>query len=347
MIRIEIKDRTGAARSFDLPPGERVLHAGLAAGLGLPHECATGTCGSCRARIECGMAERLWADAPGARNFRSDDDVLMCQITAPDTLSLSIRTQLQQSLNPLPRHAMGLLREVERLTPDVARFAVKLPEPMRYKAGQFVLVSLEGIAGPRAYSMTSYTPDSRELNLLVRRCDGGAASERLFDGATEPKAVQVFGPLGKAVFEPEEARPFTAIAGGSGIAGLLSILDHAAQARFFARHPSELFFGLRNPQTAYSLDDLDDAASASGGNLKVTVAFSDAGFPDELAVRHPNLSFTQGLVHEVASATMSTSPDVRPIHYVAGPPVMVDTTMRMLILNRKVSPTDIRYDKFG
>ncbi|MEM6763166.1 MAG: 2Fe-2S iron-sulfur cluster binding domain-containing protein, partial [Pseudomonadota bacterium] len=55
-----VRDRAGEEARFSVAAGERVLHAGLMAGAGLPHECATGTCGSCRARIEDGAVERLW-----------------------------------------------------------------------------------------------------------------------------------------------------------------------------------------------------------------------------------------------------------------------------------------------
>jgi toluene monooxygenase electron transfer component len=35
------------------------------------------------------------------------------------------------------------------------------------------------------------------------------------------------------------------------------------------------------------------------------------------------------------------------LHFVAGPPPMVDAAMRALVLGLKIPPTEIRYDRFG
>ena len=65
---------------FDCAPTERVLYAGLAQGLALPYECATGTCGTCRGRIVAGTAHVEWDEAPGFAKLRRDKgDILMCQ----------------------------------------------------------------------------------------------------------------------------------------------------------------------------------------------------------------------------------------------------------------------------
>ena len=39
------------AHTFECEPGEKILHAGLRNGIGLPYECGTGTCGTCKAKL--------------------------------------------------------------------------------------------------------------------------------------------------------------------------------------------------------------------------------------------------------------------------------------------------------
>ncbi len=347
MTRIAVTDRAGRCLHFDAVPGQRVLHAGLAAALPLPYECATGTCGSCRATVESGAPQRLWPDAPGARNFRSQTDVLMCQIAAEEALALSLRTAFGEPLPISPRYHSGVLRRTADLSPDVSTFAVELDEPMAFQAGQFALLALPGVEGPRAYSMTAHASPSRTLSFLIRRCPGGVLSDRLFRGSEAASGVEVFGPLGKAVFDPAEGRPFIAIAGGSGIAGILAILDHAAQAGHFAEHPCHVFFGLRDPAGAYCLDELAAFVEQSGGALRVTVGFSDAGIPANVTSRWPALTFSHGLIPAIAEAALPQDATPAPLYYVAGPPPMVDAAMRLLVVKRKISPKDIRYDKFG
>jgi toluene monooxygenase electron transfer component len=106
-------------------------------------------------------------------------------------------------------------------------------------------------------------------------------------------------------------------------------------------------FGLRDPGSAYLLDVLDEAAEAGGGALAITVAFSHAEAGPEVERRHPGLRFASGLVHEVALARADALRERNPIHFVAGPPPMVDATMRGLVVDRKISPMEIRYDRFG
>lgn len=153
----------------------------------------------------------------------------MCQTTAHEALSLTLRSNFGAEPRDRPCRLDGIVREAAKLSPDVSMFQVDLDAPMPCQAGQFVIVSFEGLTGPRAYSMSSFAAESSALSLLIRRCGAGGASERLFSGQAAHR-VQVFGPLGKAVFDPAEGRPFVAIAGGPGIAGVLAILDCAAGA---------------------------------------------------------------------------------------------------------------------
>jgi toluene monooxygenase electron transfer component len=171
----------------------------------------------------------------------------------------------------------------------------------------------------------------------------------LFGDTWNERTVEVFGPLGRAVFDPAEERSFLAVAGGSGIAGILAILDRAGQADgFLRRHPSRVFFGLREPDTAYGLDDLACAVSGAEGGLAVTVAFSHAPPTAALASRYPELTFGSGFVHDVARDALASRPaPADAMHFVAGPPAMVDATMRALVVELKVKPTEIRYDRFG
>lgn len=348
MIAVGISDRSGQRRSFSAARGQRLLQAGLAAGIGLPHECATGTCGNCKATVVSGEVVKLWPGAPGAKVCRNQNETLLCQSTAEEAVELSLKGDFTQPCAPACRLIEGEIHAVRSLTPEISEFSVKLCEPIAYKPGQFILLSGLDIEGPRAYSMTRHDPGSTELNLLVRRDAKGSFSKALFADLSRVHPVSVFGPLGRAVFSCDEARPFFAIAGGSGIAGILSILHHAKENSHFSKHPSHLVFGLRDSESAYLLDELAAGAEEASGGLEITVAFSDASCPPELAARYPALKFLTGFAHDVAREILAVRTDkTNPIFFVAGPPVMVNATMRMLIAGCKVSPAEIRYDRFG
>ena len=61
---------------IECAPRERILYAALRAGVGVPHECATGSCGTCKARARPGTVEDVWPQAPGhayLKRERGDD----------------------------------------------------------------------------------------------------------------------------------------------------------------------------------------------------------------------------------------------------------------------------------
>src|SRR5207247_7898460 len=118
------------------------------------------------------------------------------------------------------------------------------------------------------------------------------------------------------------------------------------QARYFEAHVGDLFFGVRTPRDAFFLDELAAFAAAAGGGLRVTIALSDEDLDPDLARRYPGLGFARGFVHRVAGDAMKGRyDDVRA--YAAGPPIMVDATLRMLLVEGRLRRDDIRYDKFS
>jgi toluene monooxygenase electron transfer component len=86
-------------------------------------------------------------------------------------------------------------------------------------------------------------------------------------------------------------------------------------------------------------------AAASHGNLDVTVALSDETIGAKLHAEFPILKLANGMVHEVAAKGMAER-DRNVIAYVAGPPIMVDSTIRSLVVSG-IPIKDIRYDKFS
>ena len=59
-VRIQLNARNRAYH-FEAEPGARILYAGLAAGINLPYECGSGTCGTCKARLVAGEIDDLLA----------------------------------------------------------------------------------------------------------------------------------------------------------------------------------------------------------------------------------------------------------------------------------------------
>ena len=345
-MKVVVTARSGTCE-FECEPGEKILHAGLRSGVELPYECGTGTCGTCKAKLVSGRVESEWPEAPGTRYLKGPAELLMCQCRAEEDCALEVGVlKTRETDTPLPGALGGEVRGRRRLTHDVAAFDVDLDRPLDFDAGQFALLSIPGIAGARAYSMVNFERSARRLSFVVKKKPGGAVSEWLLGDGVEGTRLGLFAPLGHATFQPGLPKHVLCIAGGSGIAGMMSILQRAGEASHFAGWDGHVYFGVRSERDGFFLDALQALQARYPARLAVTIALSDDEVPGSLTAAYPGLAFARGLVHAVAGEGMKGRfADVRA--YVAGPPPMVDASLRLLLREARLSPADIRYDKFS
>jgi len=336
--------------TFECEAGERILYAGLRNALALPYECATGTCGTCKARVrEPTTIRDLWPEAPGnAYLKRERGEFLMCQAHALADCEIAVPAKMDAvpaSYIP-PVSTSGNIINSKLLTHDVIAFDVELADPIDFDAGQFVVLQVPDVDGGRAYSMVNFDRATRHLEFVVKKKPDGKFSDWLFSSRIEGTRAEVCGPLGRAVFQPDEARNLLCIAGGSGIAGMMSIISRACQEDYFKGHSGNLFFGVRTLKDAFFLERLAGFVSAFPDKLQVTIALSDEEVDPEDAPHDGKLNFATGFVHSVAAERMSGQYD-NVVAYVAGPPPMVDGAIRTLIVEARLPAEFIRYDKFS
>ncbi|WP_298236388.1 2Fe-2S iron-sulfur cluster binding domain-containing protein [uncultured Azohydromonas sp.] len=345
-MKVQVNARNGAYQ-FKADPGDKVLLAGLRQLIGLPYECATGTCGTCKARLLEGEIADPWPEAPGTKGFKRRDEFLMCQCEPRSDLCVEV-AGFVAPLDPgsfMPAFTSGEVVQSRLLTRDVLQLTVRTEQPLAFDAGQFALVRMPEVQGFRAWSMSSWEKCSCVANFILKRKPGGTASERLFGAPCSGMPLELFAPLGKATYHPGVERNILCVAGGSGIAGMLAILQSAAHARHFDRYDGHVFFGVRTAADVFALDRLSALVDRCGQRLRVTVALSDDVVPTGLAADYPSLEFQQGVVHAVAEKVLDgRCENLRA--YLAGPPAAVDAAVRML-LRARVSTDNIRYDKFA
>src|SRR5689334_6620517 len=118
-MKISVQANNGEF-SFDCGERESILYAGLRQGLTLPFECATGTCGTCRARVTSGEVDIRWKEAPGGARFKPEKgDILMCQARARSDCRLRVPSELLSTEASAPATRRGIIRDLKRLTRDV------------------------------------------------------------------------------------------------------------------------------------------------------------------------------------------------------------------------------------
>ena len=348
MVKVALQTRQGV-HEVDAPADERLLYCGLRQGYDLAHECASGTCGTCKAILISGDVRSLWSNAPGNQYVRQErNEFLMCQAVAQsDEVCIKVRPALKPpTQSPVPANLEGVIQSQELLTEDVAVFEYQLSRPVRFLAGQFITVARDEFPGYRAYSMTNYSADETQLlKFLVKRIPGGKLTEWLFEKDRTGCTLQGFGPLGRAVFVPDSDRDIVALAGGSGIAGIMAILAQTSSCGHFEQNRAQVVFGLNRPNDAFFLESLN-RLGAEHPNLQIWIALVEPDSSGSLSKAFPALEFGTGYLHEVADQVLGDLTEVSTA-FLAGPPVAVDASRKMLVETRKFSVRKIRFDRFG
>ena len=329
-------------------PGERLLYCGLRHGLKLPYECASGTCSTCRAQLISGDVESCWSDAPGGKTLRpARNEFLMCQSMAKSDLTIKVRPGPPSVMPlPVPRILRGEISNFQLLNDQVAVFDYDLDSPIDYLPGQFVTVSVDGIDGYRAYSMTDHKdlPTAR-LPFLVKKMPNGKFTEWLFSECRNGTQLQGFGPLGRAIFSSDLDGDYVALVGGTGIAGIMAIIRNSIRCGHLDNHNATLVFGLNGIEDAFFLSDLHRLCDEND-NFQVAIAFTDMSGYESLQSRFSHFRFVQGFLHDASQHVLDDLSNVS-VAFVAGPPVAVDASRMMLFRKKKFSIRKIRYDRFG
>ena len=319
--------------------GDTLLRAGLRAGLGFPYECNAGSCGTCKVELVAGAIDSMRPDAPGLAEIdRARNRVLSCQ--ARPASDCAIKVRLRPANVPVHRPARfeAVLEAVRDLTHDMREFRFRAHEGAPgFLPGQYALFELPGLDAPRTYSMSNADDGSGAWEFIVRRVPGGAGSAALFDRVPVGGSITLDGPYGLAYLRAESPRDIVCIAGGSGLAPVLSIARGAVRDPRLAGRNVHVFYGARERIDLCGETELC-ALPGWGERLHFHPALSMA------AADAQGWTGRLGFIHEIAREFIGERwHDFE--YYFAGPPPMVEAVQRMLIDQRVPFP-QVHFDRF-
>jgi ferredoxin-NADP reductase len=149
------------------------------------------------------------------------------------------------------------VREVVRETPTAATLRLDVDGWRGHTAGQHVDVRLtaeDGYTAQRSYSVSS-APEDGPPAITVERLDDGEVSPYLVDEAQPGDKLEVRGPVGGwFVWLASRGGPLLLVAGGSGLAPLMSMLRHRARAGSDVE--ARLLLSARTPDDVLFADEL-------------------------------------------------------------------------------------------
>ena len=329
-IRIE-----GAGTIVDAEPGDTVLDALLMAGVGFAYSCQAGNCGTCR----CELVEGHVLDLEYSEHALTPDDrargiVLACRTQVWGDVVVRRLDDEEFVLHP-SRILDCTVASLDRLTHDIwrLRLDIRAGGPFSFSAGQYASVTF-GFAPdrPRDYSMGN-APHETGLEFHIREMAAGSVSAGLGARLRPGDAVRVSGPFGSAHLREKHAGPIVAIAGGSGLAPIRSIL--MALDRIGAAGPVHVYVGARREEDLYGEAEIREIASRRPG-WRVHWVLSEPAVPLGPGRRH-------GLVTDAVAADLPNLEAFKA--YLAGPPAMVEAAAELLRA-RGLALRDLHADAF-
>ena len=210
--------------------------------------------------------------------------VLMCCNTALTDLVIEAREA--HGAADMPLQAIDArVKSVNALGDELRLLHLQTPRTnrLRFLAGQSVSLALAGGASA-SLPVASCPCDERNLQFHVRRRDGDAFAERVFDGLKGVDSVRVEGPRGEFVLREESHRPLVFIAAESGFAPIKSLIEHAMALD--SAEALHLYWVAAGPGGHY-LDNLCRSWSDALDDFRYAAIAVARAAPDDEAVQAP------------------------------------------------------------
>lgn len=314
-----------------LDPGQTVLDAALSAGVPYPFGCQSGNCGACKSLVISGKVDLAdYSDFALTDEERAQGLVLACRSLADDDIEVAWIEGEDLALHA-QRRLECRVAALDRLTHDITGVTLEILSggPFDFTAGQFARLTFPG-QKRRDYSMAN-RPDAKTLVFHIRHMPDGRVSAYVAGELTVGTTVVVEGPNGIAHLKEAHTGPILALAGGSGLAPVASIVETALAGG--RRGPVHLYFGARDERDVY-LEEHFKALAGKHPNLTYTVVLSQPSAPSARRT---------GFLHDAVAADFASLDGAKA--YVAGPPAMVDA-LTPVLLGRKMRREDIHADAF-
>lgn len=329
--QVALSFEDGVTRFVTCGPTETVADASYKARINIPLDCRDGACGTCKSLCESG-------DFDGGDyidDALTDDEAeagycLPCQMVPRSDLVVQIPTTSDVAKTAAATHP-ATVTAIERLAEGAFALTVELDnrDALAFLPGQYVNIAVPGTDQTRSYSFSTGA-DSAHLSFLIKYAAGGAMSEYLARECAVGDRLDLTGPMG-SFFLRESERPLLLLAGGTGLAPVLSILETLATAGVTDR-PIHLVYGTSFDTDVVYTDLLDEYKTRIPG-MTWDLVVAD---PDTV---HPNSGYVTGLI------TPDHLHDGTADIYLCGPPPMVEA-VRGHLDSEGLQVTHFYYEKF-
>lgn len=330
-FQVALSFEDGITRFIKCADDETVADAAYRARINIPLDCRDGACGTCKSFCESGTYD----GGDYIEEALTDDEAeqgycLPCQMTPESDLVLQIPTTSDVAKTAAGTYNATVI-DIQRYSENTVGFTIDIEnrDELVYLPGQYVNIKVPGTDITRSYSFST-GPSVEQASFLVKIIDGGVMSLYLRDRAQVGDKLEFTGPMG-SFFLREPKRPALLLAGGTGLAPLLAILEKMKDDG--VDHPIHLIYGVNTDADLAGMDQLKAYAETL------------PQFTFDYCVADPNsVAPNKGYVTSLFEPKNLNGGDVD--IYLCGPPPMVEA-VREHLKSEGITPTNFYFEKFN
>lgn len=327
--RIALNFEDGVTRFIECGAQEKVLDAAYRHRINLPMDCSDGVCGTCKCQAESGEYELIddYIEEALTEDEAEQGLVLTCQMIPQSDCVISVPVASTMCKTGTDTFK-ATVTEVRRH--DDAAFELVLnsadDKSPAFLAGQYVNIVVPGSEEHRSYSFSSAPGET--MSFLIKHVPNGLMSTWLH-GAEVGVELDIIGPLGTFYLRADE-RPLLFLAGGTGLAPFLSMLEVLAKQS--STQKIHMLYAVTRDQDLVLVEALE-AYTERLANFTFSTIVADENS------NHPKKGYV----------THHLSPDM--LHdgevdiYLCGPPPMVDAVSEYMKLEN-MTPANFYYERF-
>lgn len=322
---------------LEVDEDETILDAAFRQGIMLMHGCKEGQCSSCKSFLLDGEVDLDKFSTFALPDFEEQEGyTLLCRAHALSDVEIELLHYDEERIRsgtPIVT-ATTEVEAVEELTHDIRRLVLRVrdPEALEFNAGQYVDIGIPGTEGEhRSFSMANAPGEPDRLEFMIKLYEDGRFSGLLANGTSIAVGDELTckGPFGMFTLRDSSPRRLVFIAGGAGMAPILSLLRSMAEKG--TTRPATFYYGARTQEDLFALEEIERLRGELP-SLEFVPALSEEEWDGET-----------GLITEVVDRMEDDLADVDA--YLCGPPPMVDAAIALLEA-RGTPESHIYFDRF-
>ena len=323
----------GVTRVIECSANDSIVDAAYRQGINIPMDCREGACSTCKCRVESGdYSLGDYIEDALSQSEADEGFALACQMKPQSDCVIMIPSS-SAACNTKQEVYETTITDVRRLSDST--FAVDLQASalakMGFLPGQYANLTVPGESGStRSYSFSN-AAGSDKVSFLIRNVPGGLMSGYLRERAKAGETISLTGPFGSFYLRPV-VRPLLMLAGGTGLAPFLAMLEQLAKAGGNTQ-PIHLIYGVNTDLDIVEREKIEAlAARIPGFSYDVCVVDANSEQPKKGYVTH----------HIQPAHLNGGEVDI----YLCGPPPMVEAVTQYL-KEVNVQSRSFHFEKFN